>query len=54
VRYGFETLELKRLIALIDPGHEASIRTAMGAGLRFEKEVDMEGVRSAVYVLEGR
>jgi ribosomal-protein-alanine N-acetyltransferase len=49
VRYGFEVLGLRRLIALIDPAHEASIRTAMGAGLRFEKEVRMEGVLSAVY-----
>lgn len=52
VRYGFETLGLKRLIALIDPAHEASIRTAMGVGFRFEKEVEMQGVRSAVYVIE--
>jgi RimJ/RimL family protein N-acetyltransferase len=43
VRHGFETLELRRLIALIDSAHEASIRTALGAGLRFEKKVEMEG-----------
>jgi [ribosomal protein S5]-alanine N-acetyltransferase len=49
VCYGFEMLGLKRLIALIDPAHEASIKTAMQAGLRFEKEVEMEGKRSAVY-----
>jgi [ribosomal protein S5]-alanine N-acetyltransferase len=52
VRYGFETLGQKRLIALIDPAHEASIRTAMRAGLRLEKKVEMEGVRSAVYMIE--
>ena len=52
VRYGFETLGLKRLIALIDPEHEASIRTAMSAGLKFEKDVEMEGVRSVVYAIE--
>lgn len=51
VRYGFETLGLKRLIALIDPAHTASIRTAESAGLRFEKEVVMEGIRSAVYAI---
>jgi ribosomal-protein-alanine N-acetyltransferase len=51
VCHGFETLELKRLIALIDPAHEASIKTAMRAGLRFEKEVEMKGVRSAVYAI---
>jgi len=52
VRHGFETLGLKRLIALIDPEHTASIRTAESAGLRFWKEAEMEGVRSAVYALE--
>jgi RimJ/RimL family protein N-acetyltransferase len=51
VRYGFETLGLKRLIALIDPAHEASIRTAGRAGLTFWKEVEMETVRSAVYAI---
>lgn len=49
VRHGFETLGLKRLIALIDPEHAASIKTAMKAGLRFEREIEMDGVRSAVY-----
>ena len=52
VRYGLETLGLTRLIALIDPAHEASIRTAESAGLRFEKEVEIEGVRSAVYAIK--
>lgn len=52
VRHGFETLGLKRFIALIDPANGASIRTAERAGLRFEKQVVMEGVRSAVYALE--
>jgi RimJ/RimL family protein N-acetyltransferase len=51
VRYGFETLGLKRLIALIDPEHKASIRTAEKVGLQFWKEVNMEGVRSAVYAI---
>ena len=46
-----KTLGLKRLIALIDPAHEASIRTAEKAGLRFEKEVELDGVRSAVYAV---
>lgn len=51
VRYGFETLDLKRLIALSDPEYEASMRTAEEAGLRFEKEVELEEVRSAVYAV---
>lgn len=52
VRYGFETLGLKRLIALIDPEHETSMKTAMRAGLWLEKNVEMEGVRSAVYAIK--
>lgn len=52
VRYGFETLGLKRLIALIDPEHKASIRTAEKAGLRFWKEWMMDGIRSAVYATD--
>lgn len=51
VQHGFETLGLKRLIALIDPAHAASIRTAESAALRFEKEVVMEGMRTKVYAI---
>ena len=54
VRYGFDRLGLKRLIALIDPAHDASIGTAMRAGLRFEKMVEMDGVTSAVYAITRR
>jgi ribosomal-protein-alanine N-acetyltransferase len=49
VRYGFEELRLPRVIALIEPGHAASIGTAMKAGLVFEREVEMDGVRSVMY-----
>jgi ribosomal-protein-alanine N-acetyltransferase len=48
-RYGFETLGLKRLIALIHPEHEASTRTAEKAGLRFTRYVYLEGTESALY-----
>ena len=51
VQYGFETLRLERLIALVDPENEASIRTAEKAGLRSWKEVKVEGVWSAVYAV---
>lgn len=49
VRYGLENLRLPRLIALIDPEHEASIRTAKRAGLAFERTLEMDGVLSVVY-----
>jgi hypothetical protein len=52
VRYGFEKLKLSRLIALIDPEHEASRRTAEAAGLVFEREVEMHGLRTAVYAIK--
>jgi RimJ/RimL family protein N-acetyltransferase len=48
-KYGVETLGLKRLIALIDPEHDASIKTALRAGLTYEKEIFFDGVISAVY-----
>jgi RimJ/RimL family protein N-acetyltransferase len=51
VEYAFSELRLPKVIALIDPEHEASIRTAKNAGLSFEKEVWMDGVLSAVYSL---
>lgn len=49
VRYGFEQLHLSRLIALIDPEHQASIRTAQKAGFAFEREIEMQGMRTSVY-----
>ena len=49
VRYGFEVLRLPRVIALIDPGYAASIGTATRRGWVFEREVEMDGVRSVMY-----
>lgn len=43
VAHAFEVLNLKRLIALIDAENKASIRVAEAAGLRFEREADVEG-----------
>ena len=41
--YAFETLGLRRLIALVDPDNVASIRVAEKIGLRYEKDVMLEG-----------
>lgn len=38
VQYGFEQLQLSRLICLIDRENEASIRVATKIGMTFEKE----------------
>ena len=49
VRYGFEVLGLNRLVALTDRDHEATQRTAISAGLGFERQVVMDGVVSDLY-----
>ncbi len=51
LRYGFEELALSRLIALIDPQNQASIGTAEKAGLRFERHIEHEGTRCALYAI---
>ena len=38
IQYGFEQLQLSRLICLIDRENQASIRVAMKVGMTFEKE----------------
>lgn len=49
VDYAFETLNLPKVIALIDPEHNASIRTAKSAGLAFEKETIMDNLPTVIY-----
>lgn len=51
VRHGFDELGLPRLIALIDPENQASMRTALAAGLEFEREIELEGLRTFVYAI---
>jgi RimJ/RimL family protein N-acetyltransferase len=49
VDYAFQSLSLPKVIALIDPDHEASIRTAQRAGLTYEKETTMDGLPTSIY-----
>jgi ribosomal-protein-alanine N-acetyltransferase len=42
LQHGFETLGLSRLICLIDPGNNASIRVAAKIGMSLEKEAEDE------------
>ncbi len=51
VDHGFRTLGLGRLISLIDPLNEASKRTAMSAGLRFERETLLDDMRWQVFAI---
>lgn len=41
--YGFEELGMSRLVALIDPANLASIQVAKKLGMRYEKDVMLEG-----------
>jgi len=41
--YAFKTLGMKRLIAMIDPSNIASIRVAKKIGMRYEKDIMLEG-----------
>jgi [ribosomal protein S5]-alanine N-acetyltransferase len=52
VRHGFENLKFKRLISLIAPENLASQRTAEKAGLAFESELILDGVRCRIYAIE--
>ena len=51
VRHGFGTLGLDRLISLIDPLNEASKRTAMSAGLAFERAIVFEDLPFEVFAI---
>jgi len=41
--YAFTMLGIKRLIAMVDPSNVASIRVAEKIGMRYEKDVMLEG-----------
>ncbi len=47
--YGFDQLRLSRLICLIDPANEASIKVAMKIGMTLEREGDIEGEPTLLY-----
>jgi [ribosomal protein S5]-alanine N-acetyltransferase len=50
-RYAFDALVLPRLIAVIDPRNEGSIRVANKTGLRYEKDVEFRGSPCHLYVI---
>jgi len=53
--YAFNTLGIKRLIALIDPSNFSSVRVAEKIGMRYEKDIMLEGYTHPdhVYVIMG-
>lgn len=52
--YGFQTLGLSRLVAMIDPANLTSVRVAEKLGMRYEKEVMLAGYTHSdhLYVIE--
>lgn len=53
VRYGFNTLKLKRILGLVVPANVASVRVLEKSGLEFEKMIDYQSQRLAQYVAHG-
>ena len=47
--YGFRELHLSRLICLIDPANEASVKVAIKIGMSLEREADIDGQPTLVY-----
>ena len=50
--YGFETYGFPRLISLIDPRNQASIRVAEKNGMRYERDVLHNGYVDRLYAVE--
>jgi RimJ/RimL family protein N-acetyltransferase len=49
--YAFDVLVLPRLVSIIDPRNEASIRVAEKTGLRFEKDIVFRENTCRLYVI---
>jgi ribosomal-protein-alanine N-acetyltransferase len=49
VHYGFEQLQLSRLICLVDPANQASSKVARKIGMTLEKDGDINGERTLLY-----
>jgi len=49
VDYGFERLQISRLICLIDPANQASIKVATKIGMTLEKEGFIDGDLTLIY-----
>ena len=47
--YGFGELHLSRLICLIDPANEASVKVAIKIGMSLEREAEIDGEPTLVY-----
>jgi RimJ/RimL family protein N-acetyltransferase len=53
VNYGFQTLELKRIIGLVAPQNHRSVRVLEKCGMAFERMIDSLGQQMAQYAIDG-
>ncbi len=54
IKYAYETLKLKEIIAIVDPKNTASINTLKKVGMVFEKTVNYQGLNLDVYnIMQG-
>jgi RimJ/RimL family protein N-acetyltransferase len=52
IRYGFETLGIPRLSAVIHTGNLPSIKLAEALGMHFERKIERQDIQFLEYVLE--
>lgn len=52
VRHGFEALGLERIVGLVLPGNEGSIRVLEKVGMRRDGEVELDGLVAQRWVIE--
>jgi RimJ/RimL family protein N-acetyltransferase len=51
VQYGFQTLQLSRILGLVDPANVRSVQVLEKCGLTFEKMVEIRSQQVAQYVI---
>ena len=51
IRYAFDLLDARRVIALVYPENRPSVRLALRCGFRFERNVIIDGASMRLYVL---
>ena len=52
IEYGFETLGLKRIVAMALPENKGSIRVMEKLGMKFEKIITIDGYEAVKYVID--
>ncbi|MBA3922224.1 MAG: GNAT family N-acetyltransferase [Nostocaceae cyanobacterium] len=51
MRYGLQTLQLKRLVAIAKPENLASLRVMEKTGMQYDKNIQLYGFEWALYTI---